>query len=194
MASPIETMLRNAFVAAAEHNRIYIYDYSQTGTAPVAVNPLGRWEVDTVDVDPKEFGIGDPSAAPNPWSLYAQVLIESYRADFAIDTRWGLVTVECDGHDWHERTKQQAAYDRSRDRELLRLGIPTVRFTGSEITHSAERCASDLFAICKHEMRRSINVLDAYHDGFDQGRKTMCQEVSKDVSALARLLPGEEHW
>lgn len=56
------------------------------------------------------------------------------RAAFAL-------AVECDGHDFHDRTKQQAAYDRARDRELLLRGVTTVRFTGSEIFHSAERCA-----------------------------------------------------
>lgn len=55
-----------------------------------------------------------------------------------------VLAVECDGHDYHERTKQQAAYDRSRDRELLiKLGLVTVRFTGSEIYSDANRCARE---------------------------------------------------
>jgi very-short-patch-repair endonuclease len=55
-----------------------------------------------------------------------------------------VIAVECDGHDFHERTKQQAAYDRARDRELLiRRGLVTVRFTGSEIHRDANQCARE---------------------------------------------------
>jgi len=78
--------------------------------------------------------------------LARNVRVESYRLDFLIGMSTpGVLAVECDGHDFHDRTKQQAAYDRARDRELLRRGIHTIRFTGSEITHSAERCATEVF-------------------------------------------------
>lgn len=71
-------------------------------------------------------------------------LQKKYRADFLITVRgwFGMsdgwrevdrVVVEIDGHDFHERTKQQAAGDRSRDRALTSDGYTVVRFTGSEI-------------------------------------------------------------
>lgn len=41
--------------------------------------------------------------------------------------------VECDGHDFHERTKEQAERDRSKDRAVQAAGIPILRFTGREI-------------------------------------------------------------
>lgn len=65
-----------------------------------------------------------------------------YRADFLIDVRtftnskWkslDQIVVEIDGHDFHERTKQQAARDRSRDRALTAGGYKVLRFTGSEV-------------------------------------------------------------
>lgn len=43
--------------------------------------------------------------------------------------------------------KEQAAHDRARDRHLLKLGIVTARFTGSEIHRDAERCAVDAFEV-----------------------------------------------
>lgn len=43
------------------------------------------------------------------------------------------VVIECDGHDFHERTKEQAMRDRSRDRAIQDLGYPVLRFTGAEI-------------------------------------------------------------
>lgn len=41
--------------------------------------------------------------------------------------------VECDGHDFHEKTKEQAKRDKSRDRTLQSLGFPVYHYTGSEI-------------------------------------------------------------
>jgi restriction endonuclease-like protein len=55
-----------------------------------------------------------------------------------------MIAIECDGHDWHERTKIQARRDRSRDRQLARSGWIVQRFTGSEITADAKECAHEL--------------------------------------------------
>lgn len=78
----------------------------------------------------------------------------TYRVDILLlplrpATRMFGLAIECDGHDFHDRTKQQAAYDRSRDRELLLHHVPitTIRFTGSEIFHSKERCAGQAMQV-----------------------------------------------
>ena len=49
--------------------------------------------------------------------------------------------VECDGHDFHEKTKQQAKKDKERDRILQSVGFNVFRFTGSEIYNDCFRCA-----------------------------------------------------
>lgn len=81
--------------------------------------------------------------------------ILTYRVDLLVvpgrptPARAFALAIECDGHEFHDRTKQQAAYDRARDRELLLRDVTTIRFTGSEIFHSPERCAAealDVFA------------------------------------------------
>lgn len=54
------------------------------------------------------------------------------------------LAVELDGHDFHERTKEQAKRDKSRDRDLNRLGWRVLRFTGSEVFGDAERCVDEL--------------------------------------------------
>jgi hypothetical protein len=66
--------------------------------------------------------------------------------------KWALA-IEIDGHDFHERTKEQAASDRSRDRALLLNGYRTIRFTGAEVyadpggcVAEALRCAGRLHA------------------------------------------------
>lgn len=71
----------------------------------------------------------------------AQAPIEGYRIDFVFRSLERAVAVECDGHDFHERTKAQARRDRSRDRRLQELGFKVFRFTGSEIYHDPMACA-----------------------------------------------------
>jgi hypothetical protein len=56
------------------------------------------------------------------------------------------LVVECDGHDFHERTKEQAKRDRSRDRAIQQMGITIFRFTGSEIYQTPLKCARQIFA------------------------------------------------
>lgn len=76
--------------------------------------------------------------------------IGPYRADFLV---WGAhpevgtgprVVVECDGHDFHERTKEQARHDKQRDRTMQRDGLTVFRFTGSEIYSDPEVCAREV--------------------------------------------------
>ncbi|MFK4794932.1 endonuclease domain-containing protein [Sphingobium sp. ZW T5_29] len=70
-----------------------------------------------------------------------QEQIGRYRADFLLECEGRRLVVECDGHDFHERTKKQAARDRSRDRWFISECIHVMRFTGSEIYADALSCA-----------------------------------------------------
>lgn len=84
----------------------------------------------------------------------AQKQIENWRVDYLIHAYdngwpnrsegWMRLIVECDGHDFHERTKAQAARDRSRDRRAQDLGIPMYRFTGGEIWNDPLGCAQQV--------------------------------------------------
>ena len=82
--------------------------------------------------------------------ICSQVQIKKYRVDFLIWINLGRnlincgIVVECDGHDFHERTKEQAARDRARDRELQSSGYLVLRFTGSEIWKSPVGCAEQV--------------------------------------------------
>lgn len=101
------------------------------------------------------------------WKLAQQVRVERSgkafaRLDFLLaasehfpdnqyPVQWGppktLVAIECDGHDYHERTKEQAKRDKSRDRQMMALGVQTLRFTGSEIFADPTACAADVFDV-----------------------------------------------
>lgn len=78
--------------------------------------------------------------------LVPQYKIGKYRIDLAIfhDATKPPVLVECDGHDFHERTKDQARHDREKDRTFTRNGDPLLRFTGSEIHKDAGKCAVEI--------------------------------------------------
>lgn len=84
-------------------------------------------------------------------------IIGSWPVDFVVSLRLGdeelKVVIECDGHDFHERTKEQAARDRSRDRELQSLGFKIFRFTGSEIWGDPLACVYEIEA----EVRRWLS-------------------------------------
>lgn len=105
---------------------------------------------------PKSFHLGyGGSFGPADVNVRPQRRIGPFRVDFAVtaarnwDKRWpqGKVVrlvVECDGHDFHERTKEQARRDRRRDRMLMLGGWKVVRFTGSEIWADAVGCAQQV--------------------------------------------------
>lgn len=86
---------------------------------------------------------------PNTLVLVPQFAVADVgRVDFAIfapDNRFQpLVAVECDGHDFHERTPDQASNDKRRDRVLQSLGIPVFRFTGSDILRNSVDFAREI--------------------------------------------------
>jgi hypothetical protein len=58
---------------------------------------------------------------------------------------WRRLIVECDGHDFHERTKEQASRDRARDRSAALAGLEVFRFTGSELWKDPWGCALQVF-------------------------------------------------
>ena len=72
--------------------------------------------------------------------VFAQYQIQNFRVDFAIVAPDARVVVELDGHEFHERTKEQAEADKSRDRALQLEGWRVFRFTGSEIWRDPVAC------------------------------------------------------
>ena len=85
-----------------------------------------------------------------PLIVQPQYVWRNFRIDFRISVMCeGMVEpfqffVECDGHEFHERTKEQAERDRSRDREIQSANIPILRFTGSEIYRNPFVCVDEI--------------------------------------------------
>lgn len=107
------------------------------------------------------------NAKPDRLVIFPQLsLLDRYRVDFLLvqhgyDTATkserlytdAPVVVECDGHDFHERTKQQAKRDRSRDRALSAAGFQVLRYTGHEIWDDAIACAYEAVRILAKTVR-----------------------------------------
>jgi very-short-patch-repair endonuclease len=87
-----------------------------------------------------------------------QVQLKNWRVDFLLHAYadwgrepdagrlpgWRRLIVECDGHDFHERTKEQASKDRGRDRSIQLDGYEVFRFTGSELWRDPIGCANQV--------------------------------------------------
>jgi very-short-patch-repair endonuclease len=76
-----------------------------------------------------------------------------FRVDFEINA-WNMDTrnsenlvIEVDGHDFHEKTKEQAGRDKHRDRLLQKAGYKILRFTGSEVYNDPSAVVKE---ICLH--------------------------------------------
>lgn len=93
--------------------------------------------------------------------VFLQHRVDNFRCDFAVHVtgttggqyRSAWIAVECDGHEFHERTKEQAARDKSRDRALAAQGFRTMRFTGSEIYESCFACAAEVNQVVQSIIR-----------------------------------------
>lgn len=74
---------------------------------------------------------------------------KKYRLDFYFvvtyknqETRY--FGIECDGYEFHQKTKEQVKYDNQRQRDLQNEGIEIIRFSGSEIWDNPLKCAEEV--------------------------------------------------
>ena len=51
------------------------------------------------------------------------------------------LAIECDGHDFHEKTKEQVTKDNERTLDLKMAGYDILRFSGSQIYNEPFKCA-----------------------------------------------------
>lgn len=76
--------------------------------------------------------------------IEAQKNIDMYRPDFIINNKY---IIEIDGHDFHEKTKEQVRKDKQRERYLQSKGYIVIRFTGSEVYNNNHKCWYELLQI-----------------------------------------------
>jgi|APSaa5957512622_1039677.scaffolds.fasta_scaffold15385_1 very-short-patch-repair endonuclease len=123
----------------------------------------------TSDVDPiwhrSKYGSKTEGLTPVGHVIYGvdiipQRKIGKYRVDFLVERSFDIsitgespstvnqsnsVVVECDGHDWHERSEEDRRCEKQRDRYIISKGYKIFRFTGKEITDDPFEVASEIF-------------------------------------------------
>ena len=89
--------------------------------------------------------------------LFSQAPIEigkkKYVADFLFeydpyvnqyDTDVKIV-IECDGYEFHQKTKEQVQHDNEREYDLKMAGYEVLRFSGTQIFNNPLKCAEDTY-------------------------------------------------
>lgn len=83
--------------------------------------------------------------------LMHQYKIGKYRVDFLLSSTDGpqpnQVVIELDGHAFHDKDKSQRAYEKGRDRFLVKSGYRVLHFTGSEVVADTYRVAYEALDI-----------------------------------------------
>lgn len=137
--SPIERLFIGAFIAGAKFRMqsvgIHLHKHDMDlvcldgARAEYQVQPqkvIGEFRVDfliTQEITPK------PNEKPPANGDLAR-----------LETR---LVVECDGHNYHEKTKEQASRDKARDRTLQTCGFRVFRFSGSDIWQDPMKCSDE---------------------------------------------------
>ena len=99
--------------------------------------------------NPFHFGSGPVTPG---FFLTPQFEVGAYRVDFVFGmtqrpSARQCIAIECDGHQWHEKTKEQAAKDKARDRYLATEFGAVLHFTGSEIFKDVAGCWMEVLAV-----------------------------------------------
>jgi hypothetical protein len=78
--------------------------------------------------------------------------------------RGGKIAIELDGHEFHERTREQVTLRNKRDRDLAAEGWRVIHFSGSELVRRRHECAWE--------------VLECGAAVFDAGEKYLKERAS----------------
>jgi very-short-patch-repair endonuclease len=105
--------------------------------------PLGDKPADSV-LEPRFASLLERHRLP-PAEFHA--VIEGHEVDFLIVGT--PVVVECDGWEFHVKSRDAARRDRERDSKLLAAGYPTVRFTWEHITRRPTFVAQRLATVLR---------------------------------------------
>ncbi len=145
--------------AAADFGRMHAERFSQdmwsrlrTLKSPIEdlffIACVNLCESESIDLNPQLFFLPDASGemafrslTPSPHVfVIPQAPIGKFKVDFLLRSG-GVgpskdltpVVVELDGHEFHDKDKRQRAYEKSRDRFLVKAGYRVLHFTGGEV-------------------------------------------------------------
>lgn len=107
----------------------------------------------------REFANND--FPPLELEIFPQFKLGNYTVDFLVEhhpTNVNII-IECDGHEFHEKTKKQAGHDKKRDRFFTKRGFYVLRYTGSQICENPLEIIKDVeeILITARENARNIS-------------------------------------
>lgn len=79
-----------------------------------------------------------------------QFRVDKYRVDFRVERfgncghSTGVVLVELDGHEFHDKDQKQRSYEKARDRFLAKSGFVVLHFTGSDVAADPYKVAYEV--------------------------------------------------
>jgi very-short-patch-repair endonuclease len=101
----------------------------------------------------KEQGFADSAFVRTETQKEININGRLYRVDFMLHAQikdeWVTLIVETDGHQFHEKTKEQARNDKARERALKAAGYEYIRFTGSEVFDNPYKCVLETMEFMK---------------------------------------------
>lgn len=78
--------------------------------------------------------------------IHPQHKVGPYRVDFLIsfdDKTMPNFIIEVDGHNFHEKTREQVERDKKRDRYFEKIGYKVLRFSGREVYRNPSECVRE---------------------------------------------------
>lgn len=144
ISGPIRKVLEEAqdiILRQIESDRVFYTSRIESPIEEVMAMALGVAFKDSGFYPPANIFVGGRDIY-----LELQAKLGKHRVDFLLrvghyEGPFEFLVIECDGHEFHERTKMQAAKDKGRDRWLQNKGYDVFRFTGSEIWNDPMGCA-----------------------------------------------------
>jgi hypothetical protein len=158
----IERLLPEAHRAIDAIVKDEVFGVNGPNESPIEALFAGAWELNWrlfgdsthffCQLEPQcEVSIGDQVVR-----LDFRVHFGEFRSPYpGFDSAWcDKVAVELDGHEFHERTKEQVAKRNWRDRLLQADGWKVFHFAGSEVWRRPLRCADEVMNYCQDEVSR----------------------------------------
>lgn len=104
-------------------------------------------------IQPKELHLINPTPIEETFAVELatrdipfihQYPVGKYILDFAIESSGIKIDAECDGDQFHKKTRQQDIRDRVRDQFLMKRGWLPIRISGWHITKNVSYCVDKI--------------------------------------------------
>jgi very-short-patch-repair endonuclease len=160
LEASVETIDSTGFTNIKENSNIWfcrLDEYSKNKN----LTPIERvMNIILISVDQKLSSFYSFNEKPFLF-IYPQTEISKYRADFVVCFAEKYIhkkyIIECDGHKFHEKTKEKAKNDKQRERFFVKNGYNVLRYSGSEIYNDFQKIKDELFHIFKKDAEEAEN-------------------------------------